>query len=252
MLLADKVCVIVGVSSSRGIGFATVGLFREHGATVAALDVQLDAASLTAMNGAGDGAKVTGYRCDITNRQECQEAIGKVLEVYGRIDCLVNCAGVVEARSLLAIDESSFDKLMEVNLKGTFNVCQSVLEPFSVQRSGSLVNVSSVSAQRGGGIIGGAHYAASKGGVISLTKSIAREFAPVGVRANVVCPSAIETGMLDGHSSPKKLQELISQVPLARLGRPRDVAGACLFLASDLSSYVTGATLDVNGGSHIH
>jgi NAD(P)-dependent dehydrogenase (short-subunit alcohol dehydrogenase family) len=100
--------------------------------------------------------------------------------------------------------------------------------------------------------VGGAHYAASKGGVVSLTKSIAREFGPLGVRANVICPSLIETGMLDGNMSQDTLDAAVSQVPLARPGRPSDVAGACLFLASDLSAYITGATLDVNGGSHIH
>jgi len=114
-----------------------------------------------------------------------------------------------------------------------------------------IVNVASVAAQRGGGLVGGAHYAASKGGVISLTRMIAREFGPQDIRANVVCPSMTETGMLDGMSE-EKYDEIVSAIPLRRAAKPREIAGACLFLASELSGYVTGATLDVNGGSHIH
>jgi NAD(P)-dependent dehydrogenase (short-subunit alcohol dehydrogenase family) len=114
-----------------------------------------------------------------------------------------------------------------------------------------IVNLASSAAQRGGGFVGGAHYAASKGGVISLTKSIAREFGPKGIRANVICPAMIETGMLDGLSKERR-DEIINAIPLRRTGHALEVAGACLFLASDLGGYVTGATLDVNGGSHIH
>jgi NAD(P)-dependent dehydrogenase (short-subunit alcohol dehydrogenase family) len=119
------------------------------------------------------------------------------------------------------------------------------------QGFGSIVNVASVAAQRGGGLVGGAHYAASKGGVISLTKTIAREFGVDGIRANTVCPSMTETGMIDG-MSPEKYQEIVAAIPLQRAGHAEDIAGACLFLASDFSSYITGTTLDVNGGSHIH
>ncbi len=118
-------------------------------------------------------------------------------------------------------------------------------------KRGVIVNLASVAAQRGGGLVGGAHYAASKGGVISLTRSIAREFGPLGIRANVVCPSMVETGMLDGLPR-EKFDEIVAGIPLQRAGRPSDIAGACLYLASDLSAYVTGATIDVNGGSHIH
>jgi NAD(P)-dependent dehydrogenase (short-subunit alcohol dehydrogenase family) len=261
MLLANKICIIVGVSSERGIGFATAKLFSEHGAIVAAVDIRMDEDRVDALNEAIDRDRdrdhagkpeVSGYRCDIADRRQCREMVQKVLDSSGRIDCLVNCAGIVKAQSLLAIEESDFDQMMNVNLKGTFNVCHSVLESFAAQRGGSIVNVASVAAQRGGGLVGGAHYAASKGGVISLTRSIAREFGPLGVRANAICPSLIDTGMLDGNITQEQIDAVIGQIPLARPGRPSDVAGACLFLASDLSAYITGATLDVNGGSHIH
>jgi NAD(P)-dependent dehydrogenase (short-subunit alcohol dehydrogenase family) len=153
---------------------------------------------------------------------------------------------------MLAITEQDYDRILDVNLKGTFNICKSALQIFSEERAGVIVNVASVAAQRGGGLIGGAHYAASKGGVISLTRTIAREFGPHGIRANVICPSMVETGMLDGNLTQDKFEEIVAGIPLKRAGRPSDIAGACLFLASDLSAYVTGATIDVNGGSHIH
>jgi len=152
---------------------------------------------------------------------------------------------------MLAIAEADYDRVVGVNLKGTFNICRSALNIFAARKRGVIVNMASVAAQRGGGLIGGAHYAASKGGVISLTRSIAREFGPSGIRANVVCPSMVETGMLDGLPR-EKFDEIVAGIPLQRAGRPSDIAGACLYLASDLSAYVTGATIDVNGGSHIH
>jgi NAD(P)-dependent dehydrogenase (short-subunit alcohol dehydrogenase family) len=153
---------------------------------------------------------------------------------------------------MLSISAAELDRMIDINLKGAFNVCQSVVEVMSRQGSGSIVNVASVAAQRGGGLVGGAHYAASKGGVISLTRSIAREFGPTGLRANTVCPSLIETAMLDGNINEQQMSSLLGQIPLGRAGHPIDVAGACLFLISELSAYVTGATIDVNGGSHIH
>ena len=153
---------------------------------------------------------------------------------------------------MLSIAEADYDSVLNVNLKGTFNICKSALSVFADRKRGVIVNLASVAAQRGGGLVGGAHYAASKGGVISLTRTIAREFGPHGIRANVVCPSMVETGMLDGNLSRDQFDEIVRTIPLQRAGRPADIAGACLFLASDLSAYVTGATIDVNGGSHIH
>jgi NAD(P)-dependent dehydrogenase (short-subunit alcohol dehydrogenase family) len=122
---------------------------------------------------------------------------------------------------------------------------------FAERRSGTIVNVASLAVQRGGRLVGGSHYAASKGGVLSLTKSIAREFGALGIRANAICPAMIETAMLDGLAS-ERLSDIVDAIPLKRTGTTREAAGACLFLASELSGFVTGATIDVNGGSHIH
>jgi NAD(P)-dependent dehydrogenase (short-subunit alcohol dehydrogenase family) len=207
-------------------------------------------AAITHANGTAPEAQALA--CDIADYSSCRSVVRDVMERHGALDILVNCAGIVQSQGLMDIGQADLDYVVDVNLKGAFNLCKCVLEIMVPQGSGSIVNLASVAAQRGGGLVGGAHYAASKGGVISLTRSIAREFGVAGVRANVVCPSMTDTAMLDGNVSPEQYQQVIDNVPLRRAGRAIDVAGACLFLASDLAAYVTGATVDVNGGSHIH
>jgi NAD(P)-dependent dehydrogenase (short-subunit alcohol dehydrogenase family) len=257
MLLKDKVCVITGAASLRSIGYATAELFARNGAKIAIVDIAMDdkavdtiAASISRASGVP--AAVIGVKCDIQRAADCDRAITETLAKFGAVDCLVNCAGIVKAQSMLSITETDFDLILDVNLKGTFNICKSALRVLAEQKRGTIINLASVAAQRGGGLVGGAHYAASKGGVISLTRSIAREFGPLGIRANVICPSMIETGMLDGNVTPKQFEDIVAGVPLRRAGKPSDIAGTCLFLASELAAYITGATIDVNGGSHIH
>ena len=257
-MLRDKVCLIVGAASLRGIGYATAELFARHGAKLAVVDVAMDesttasiAASITAANGRRADPRWTEVRYPELRRVQ-PGGVARPSSGSAALDCLVNCAGIVRAQSMLSIAEADYDRILGVNLKGTFNICQAALSVFAERRSGTIVNLASVAAQRGGGLVGGAHYAASKGGVISLTRTIAREFGPLGIRANVVCPSMVETAMLDGNLTSEKFAEIVSGIPLQRAGKPSDIAGACLFLASDLSAYVTGATIDVNGGSHIH
>lgn len=257
LLLQDKVCVIVGAASLRGIGYATAELFAAHGAKLVLVDLLMDtqladgiAASIAEQN--GQAPDLLGSQCDIQRPSDCDRTIAAAVAHFGTIDCLVNCAAIVQKGGVLEIGEADYDRVLDVNLKGTFNICQSALRIFSAQQAGVIINISSVAAQRGGGLLGGAHYAASKGGVISLTRAIAREFGPQNIRANVICPSMVETGMLDGKLTPEKHAEIMTSIPLQRAGRPADIAGVCLFLASELAAYVTGATIDVNGGSHIH
>ena len=257
MLLKDKVCVIVGAASLRGIGYATAELFAEHGAKLVVVDLAMREDVATEIRASierkvGHSVEILGVQCDIGRAEDCSRLVETVMARFGTLDCLVNSAAVVKSQPLLQISEPDYDLILDVNLKGAFNLCKSVLHTFVEKRQGIIVNVASVAAQRGGGLVGGAHYAASKGGVISLTRTIAREFGPQGIRANVVCPSMTETGMLDGNVSEAKFKEIIEAIPMKRAGRARDIAGACLFLASDLAAYVTGATIDVNGGSHIH
>jgi NAD(P)-dependent dehydrogenase (short-subunit alcohol dehydrogenase family) len=257
MLLKDKVCVITGAASLRSIGYATAELFARNGAKIAVLDIAMDDKAVESITSSiklatGVAPTILGMKCDIQLTADCDRVVAGVVAKLGAVDCLVNCAGIVKAQSLLSITETDYDRILDVNLKGTFNICKSVLRVLAEQKSGTIINLASVAAQRGGGLVGGAHYAASKGGVISLTRSIAREFGPLGIRANAVCPSMIETGMLDGNVTPKQFEDIVAGIPLKRPGKPSDIAGTCLFLASDLSAYVTGATIDVNGGSHIH
>jgi NAD(P)-dependent dehydrogenase (short-subunit alcohol dehydrogenase family) len=256
MLLENKVCIVTGAASLRSIGYATAELFAEHGAKVVVVDLLMDDKVLTDIKASIEArlrrpVDIHGLRCDISKAEDCEQVVRQVVERHGTIDCLVHSAGIVRTQSLLDIAPKDLDVMLDVNLKGAFYLCQSVLKVFVQRRSGTIVNVSSLAAQRGGGLVGGAHYAASKGGVLSLTRSIAREFGALGIRANAICPAMIETPMLDG-LSPERMQAIVDAIPLKRTGTTRELAGACLFLASELSGFVTGATIDVNGGTHIH
>jgi NAD(P)-dependent dehydrogenase (short-subunit alcohol dehydrogenase family) len=249
--------VIAGAASLRGIGYATAELFASHGAKLTVIDISMNERVANAIRGSIQNAlhldvDLHALPCDISKAVDCNRAMDETIARFGALDCLINCAAVVKAQPFLSIGESDYDLMLNVNLRGAFNLSRSALDLFVPQRSGVIVNVASVAAQRGGGLVGGAHYAASKGGVISMTRTIAREFGPQGIRANVVCPSMTDTGMLDDNVSDQQRQEMVASIPLRRAGKACDVAGACLFLASDLAAYVTGATIDVNGGSHIH
>jgi NAD(P)-dependent dehydrogenase (short-subunit alcohol dehydrogenase family) len=244
-LLDGKVCIIAGAAAPKGIGQATARLFAEHGARLVLADIMAcDAVDFAAQ-------EVMAVKCDISDRQDCERLVAAAIQRFGSLDVLVNSAGIIGSGPMLDIDADRFDRMISVNLKGAFNLCQAALAVFEKQQHGIIVNIASLAAQRGGGLVGGAHYAAAKGGVLSLTRSIAREFGPHGIRANAICPAMAQTSMLDGVSEAQ-IEAIKAEIPLRRLGTPRDVAGACLFLASDLSNFVTGATLDVNGGLHIH
>jgi NAD(P)-dependent dehydrogenase (short-subunit alcohol dehydrogenase family) len=256
VLLENKVCVIAGAASLRSIGYATAQLFAEHGARIVVVDLVMDTRVERDIRSSIEAKlhrpiELLGLTCDIAGTRDCEHVVREAVSRHGRIDCLVNSAGIVRSQSLLDIDEASYDLVVDVNMKGAFNLCQSVLRVMAAQRSGVIVNVASAAAQRGGGLVGGAHYAAAKGGVVSLTRTIAREFGPLGIRANAVCPAMIETAMLDG-LEPDKLRGIVDAIPMKRTGTTREAAGVCLFLASELAGFVTGATIDVNGGSHIH
>jgi NAD(P)-dependent dehydrogenase (short-subunit alcohol dehydrogenase family) len=256
MLLKNKVCIVAGAGSLRNIGYATAELFAEHGAKVVVTDLNMNAQVLASIKASIEeklkrGVSIDGITCDISQPSQCDDLVSQVMKLHGSIDCLVNSAGIVKSKPILELTAQDLDVMFDINLKGAFFLCQSVLRVFAKQHSGNIVNIASLAAQRGGGLVGGSHYAASKGGLLSLTKSIAREFGALGIRANAICPAMIDTPMLDGLSE-ERLQDIIDAIPLKRIGSTREMAGACLYLASDLSGFVTGTTLDVNGGAHIH
>lgn len=249
MLLAGRICVVTGAASRRGLGCATAALFAEHGARIAILDLDAEAAAAAAASLPGSGH--SGHGCDVTRKEQCEQAIGAVLRECGEIHVLVNNAGISQALRLMEIEPAHYEAVMDVNLRGTLYMSQAVAPHMRVGRRGSIVNIASVAGQRGGGIFGGPHYAASKGGVLGLTKAMARELAPDTIRVNAVCPSMMDTDITASMTAARRA-EILASIPMGRLGEARDVAGCCLFLASDLSAYVTGSEIDVNGGSHIH
>lgn len=249
MLLKGKTAVISGAASKRGIGLATARLFAEHGARVAILDIDGAAAASAA---ASIGSGHLGLDCDVTSLGSCRQAVAATLDRLGHIDILINNAGVTQPVKTMEIDANSWDRVLDVNLRGVLYLSQSTIPHMRSRKSGSIVCMSSVSAQRGGGIFGGPHYSAAKAGVLGLAKAMARELGLDGIRVNCVTPGLIETDITAGKLTPEMKMEILRNVPLGRLGDASDVAGAYLFLASDYSRYITGAVIDVNGGMLIH
>jgi NAD(P)-dependent dehydrogenase (short-subunit alcohol dehydrogenase family) len=249
MLLQGKTAAISGAASARGIGLATARLFAQHGARVAILDIDADAARRAA---AGLGAGHIGLGCDVADKASCEAAARATLAAFGHVDILINNAGVTQPVKTLDIDEASWDRIMDINAKGVLFLSQAFLPHMRARKTGSIACMSSVSAQRGGGIFGGPHYSAAKAGVLGLAKAMAREFGPDGIRVNCVTPGLIQTDITGGKLTDEMRVDIARGIPLGRLGEASDVAGCYLFLASDLSAYVTGAVIDVNGGMLIH
>ncbi|MBN7783640.1 glucose 1-dehydrogenase [Ponticoccus gilvus] len=249
-LLDGKSAIITGAASARGLGKATATLFAEHGAKIAVLDLNLDAAKAAAADLPGEGH--IGLACNVTDKWACIDAAAAVLEAFGQADILVNNAGITQPLKLMQIEPENYDAVTDVNLRGTLYMSQAIIPHMRERKTGSIVNISSVSAQRGGGIFGGPHYSAAKAGVLGLTKAMARELAPDGIRSNAVCPGFIATDITGGKLTPDMMDMILEGIPMGRAGEASDVAGCCLFLASDLSAYVTGSEVDVNGGSLIH
>lgn len=250
MLLKDRAVVITGAASPRGLGLACAKLFAEHGAQLQLLDLDAEAAANAAATLPGVGH--FGARCDVTDQAQCNAAVAQALQRFGQVDVLLNIAGITSPQRLLEVTPEAYTRVMDVNMRGTLYMTQAVVPTMRARRCGSIVNMSSVSAQRGGGVFGGSHYSAAKAAILGYTKAAARELGPDNVRVNAICPSFIDTDITAGMMTPERLAGIVAGVPMGRPGHAHEVAGCALFLASDLSSYVTGSEIDVNGGSHIH
>ena len=248
-LLDGRFAIVTGGASPRGLGKAIARLFAEHGATVAILDLEKDKAEAAA---ADLGADHVGLACDVTDKAAVQAVVQALLGTWGRVDILVNNAGITQPLKLMQIEPEHYDAVTDVSLRGTLYMSQAVIPAMRAQRSGSIINLSSVSAQRGGGIFGGPHYSAAKAGVLGLTKAMARELAPDNVRSNAICPGFIATDITAGKLTDEMRAQVLAGIPMGRAGEASDVAGCALFLASDLSAYCTGTEVDVNGGALIH
>lgn len=244
MLLKGKIAIVTG--ASRGIGKEIARLFISQGATVAftyicaeeqALDVEKELTK--------NGGTAKGFRSDASKFEDAENLVKEVLEAFGTVDIVVNNAGITDDTLLMRMSEEQWDRVIDVNLKSCFNLTKAVLRTMLKARSGSIINISSVVGVQGNA--GQVNYSASKAGILGFTKSVALELGSRNIRCNAIAPGFIETEMT------KKLDAEVVQgwrdtIPLKRGGSPEDVANACVFLASDMSSYVTGQTINVCGG----
>ncbi|MAJ50317.1 MAG: 3-oxoacyl-[acyl-carrier-protein] reductase [Flammeovirgaceae bacterium] len=242
--LEGKIALITG--ASKGIGRAIAHTFAEQGAHVAFTylsSVEQGESLVAQLKAKGLNAK--GYRSDASKYEAAQELIADVLQDFGKLDILINNAGITRDNLLMRMSESEWDEIMEINLKSCFNTVKAAFRPLMKQKSGSIINMSSIVGIKGN--MGQANYAASKAGIIGFSKSVALELGSRGVRCNVVAPGFIETEMTAGLDE-KVVQTWRDAIPLKRGGSPEDIANACVFLGSDSSTYITGQVLQVNGG----
>jgi 3-oxoacyl-[acyl-carrier protein] reductase len=248
MLLGDKVAIITG--GSRGIGRAVALELARAGAKVVINYAGNKAAAeevLAMINSEGGQAEL--FQADVANAQSVDEMVKKTLEVFGRIDILVNNAGITRDNVLLRMKEEEWDAVLDTNLKGAFNCIKAVSRVMLKQKSGRIVNMASVIGLTGNA--GQANYAAAKAGIIGLTKATAKELASRGITVNAIAPGFITTDMTAALPEAART-DFINQVPLGRLGSPEDVAGAVVFLVSAAAGYITGQTLNVDGGMVMH
>ena len=243
-LLEGKTAIVTG--GSRGIGKGIVEIFAQHGANFAfTYNSSAEAAEAVAEETAKHGVKVKAFKSDASDFEQAQELAAEVLNEFGSIDILVNNAGITKDNLLMRISEADFDRVIEVNLKSVFNMTKAVQRTMLKQRQGSIINMSSVVGVKGNA--GQTNYAASKAGIIGFTKSVALELGSRNIRCNALAPGFIETEMT-GQLNEETVQSWRDAIPLKRGGTPEDIANACVFLGSDLSSYVTGQVINVDGG----
>ncbi|MDD2596912.1 MAG: 3-oxoacyl-[acyl-carrier-protein] reductase [Candidatus Cloacimonetes bacterium] len=245
--LKDKVVLITG--SARGIGFTIAERFAREQALVLILDLAQEAVDSAVSKLREQGAQAFGYVANVTDAKGVEELFARIVSEHGRIDVLINNAGVTRDNLMIRMKEEEWDLVLNINLKGAFICTQKVFKHMMKARSGSIINISSVIGIMGNS--GQANYAASKGGMIAFTKSCAKEFASRGIRVNAVAPGFIETEMTATLSDEIRA-EYAKVIPLSKMGTPTDVAKLCLFLASEESGYITGQTIAVDGGLTMH
>ena len=237
--------VVLVTGSTRGIGKAIAMAFAKEGATALVVGRNTALVEETAQGIINEGGKADGYVCDVTDVNQVQETVNKILDKHKCIDILVNNAGVTRDNLLLRLSESDWDEVINVNLKGVFTMTKTVSKAMLRAKKGKIISIASIIGITGNA--GQANYAASKAGIIGFSKSVAKELASRGITSNVVAPGYIRTDMT-AQLGEKVQEEILKNVPLGRLGEASDVAGACLFLASKAADYITGQTIVVDGG----
>jgi 3-oxoacyl-[acyl-carrier protein] reductase len=242
MLLNDKTAVVTG--AAQGIGLAIAEVFVREGARVVLGDLNLEAAEAAAKELGGPGV-ARAVRCDVTRAADVDALIGTALEAFGSLDVMINNAGITRDATMRTMTEEQFDQVIDVHLKGTWNGTRKAAAVMREQKSGAIVNISSLSGKVG--MVGQTNYSAAKAGIVGLSKAAAKELAHHGVRVNAIQPGLIRSAMTE--AMPQKAwDQKLAEIPMGRAGEVREVASVALFLASDLSSYMTGTVLEVTGG----
>jgi 3-oxoacyl-[acyl-carrier protein] reductase len=245
MRLTDKISIITG--AGQGIGRATALKFASEGAKVAVCDINVAAADDTASAVREAGGEAAAWYVDVTDKESIAKMVSGVMAKWGRIDTLVNNAGIVQDAQFKKMTDEQFERVIDVNLKGVYNCTKAVVDIMLEQNSGVILNASSIVGLYGN--FGQTNYAATKFGVIGMVKTWARELGRKGIRANAICPGFIETEMTGGPGTAKRFPGLVGGSALMRAGQPEEVAELAAFLASDRASYITGAVIPIDGGT---
>lgn len=248
--LNDRVAIVTGSGSERGIGRTIALTLAKQGAAVVVADLNSDGIQSTVNAITEAGGKALGVELNVTSKESVDAMVEKVLGEYGRIDILINNAGISQKVTVEDMTVEDMARVFNVNMFGLFLCTQAVLEPMKKQKFGRIVSLSSVSAKRGGGVFGGAHYSASKAAVLGFSKNLAREVALDGITVNCVAPGLVNTDIWK--SLPEDAAKgVIAGIPMGRPGETEEVASTIAFLASEEASYITGEEIDINGGSHM-
>ena len=246
----NQVVLVTGAGSPKGIGRTIAQTFGKQGAKVVICDINQAGCDANVEEMKKMGIEAAGYAANLTDPDAVKELVNKIVEKYGRIDVLVNNAGISQKVTVADMTLDDIKRIFNVNMFGLFLITQAVCEVMKKQKYGRIVHLSSVSGKRGGGIFGGAHYSASKAAVLGFSKNLAREVSEYGITTNCVCPGLINTEIWK--SLPKEQADaVIAGIPMGRPGETQEVANAIVFLASKEASYITGEEIDINGGSHM-
>jgi 3-oxoacyl-[acyl-carrier protein] reductase len=244
-LLAGKIAVVTG--GAQGLGLAIAERFVDEGARVVLGDVNLEATQAAAAKLGGDNIAIA-VRCDVTSGDDVDALIGAALDGFGALDIMINNAGITRDATMRKMTEDQFDQVIAVHLKGTWNGLRKAAAVMRENKSGTIINMSSISGKVG--MVGQTNYSAAKAGIVGMTKAASKELAHLGVRVNAIQPGLIRSAMTE--AMPQRIWDSkVAEVPMGRAGEPEEIANVALFLASDLSSYMTGTVLEVTGGRHL-
>ncbi len=250
MTVKDRVAIVTGAGSEKGIGRSIAVTLAKYGADIVVADLDLAGAEKVAEEIRGLGRRAIACRVNVTDKSAIQEMMQATEKEFGRLDILVNNAGITQPVRVADTTEADWDRILDVNLKSTFLCSQAAIELMKKNSYGRIVNMSSVSGKQGGGVFGGAHYSAAKAGILGFSKALAKEVVGDGITVNSVAPGAIATDIRRGISDEKE-KAIADAIPMKRTGRPEEVAFVVAFLAADEAAYITGEDIDINGGSYI-